>query len=100
MHTTSTRIRLADLPPANSGAPAGLFKTSHTGVPVTLTQARRSTNPSELTTRRSGPLTFSDMPVEIDLLWKGAHPLTEVVALLGIVAVVPLGWFGLLALAM
>ncbi len=73
MHTTSTRIIL---PPRVPGAPPELMQT-----------------------RRAGPLTALDMPVaEVDILWEGAHPLLEVLALLSVVSVVPAAWFGLMVL--
>lgn len=99
MHTTSTRVAtsplaslavdptlvwpLDDEPPARSGAPASLLRTSRMGV----------------TTRRMGPMTRAEIPMrDVELLWEGAHPLLEVLALLSVVSVVPAAWFGLMAL--
>ncbi len=80
----SIRVRLSDVPPSQSGAADDLFSTC---------RANR-------TTQRSFAMTAEDLPVEVDLLWKGAHPLAEVLALLTVVSVVPAAWFGLMALAM
>ncbi len=65
------------VPPRFSGAPRELLSTRRAGVPVTV-----------------------DMPTtQFDLLYKGAHPLLDVLALLAVVSIVPAAWFGLILLA-